>query len=84
MDLLELPAGVTAAFELNPVPAGETATLTMTAEEGVSLGIYYPALRGTDGVITHTLSFTLAIVPEVTDLYLPLLATGEQKEEPAN
>lgn len=79
LDLLELPAGVTAAFEPNPVPAGETTTLTMTAEEGVSLGAYYPYLHGTDGVITHTVSFTLAVVPEVTDLYLPLLATGEQK-----
>lgn len=76
LELSGLPAGVTAAFAPNPVPAGEATLLTLTVDESAALGAYNATLRGTDGTITHTVPFNLRIVPTVYGLYTPVVAAN--------
>jgi hypothetical protein len=73
LDVTGLPIGVTATFETNPVQAGEATQLTLTADAGVALGTNNATLGGTDGVITHTVPFTLKLVAVVYEFYAPLV-----------
>ena len=74
LDLSGLPEGVTATFAPNPLPAGEVAQLTLTADQGFELGTYDAVLAGTDGAVIHTAPFTLKVVPTIYDAYAPLVA----------
>jgi hypothetical protein len=72
--LEDLPLGLNAAFDVNPVAAGGTAQLTLTAEAGLAPGTYEATLVATDGEATREASHTIIIAPEVHDHYVPFAA----------
>jgi hypothetical protein len=69
-----LPPGITAAFQPNPFPAGESTQLTLTVDPTVTPGTYTATLEATDGDRTQSAPFTIIIAPTVHDLYAPLAA----------
>lgn len=69
-----LPPGISAAFQPNPLAAGETTQLTLTVDPTVAPGTYYTTLVATDGALTRTAVNTIIIAPTVHDLYAPLAA----------
>jgi hypothetical protein len=68
-----LPAGVSAAIDPNSVPSGEHATLTLTTA-ATPLGEYELLVEGDAGSKVHERPFGLAVVEQVVDMILPLIA----------
>jgi hypothetical protein len=70
--LEDLPPGLNAAFDVNPVAAGGTTQLTLTAEASLAPGVYEATLAATDGEETRAARHTIIVAPEVHDVYAPL------------
>jgi hypothetical protein len=68
-----LPTGVSATLEPNPVPAGTRATVRLTTA-GALLGDYEVRIRGSATASEHEQRFTLAVVDQVYDTVLPVIA----------
>lgn len=69
-----LPQGISAAFQTNPLAAGETTQVTLTVDPAVAPGTYAATLEATDGDRTQSVSFTIIIAPTVHDVYAPFAA----------
>lgn len=62
LSLSPLPAGVNAAFNVNPITNGwGTSGLTVTTSTSTPAGTYKVKITGTGGGLTHTTSITLVV-----------------------
>jgi subtilase family serine protease len=68
LDLSGLPAGATADFAQNPIPApgSGSSVLTISADASTAAGAYPLTISGVSSGITHTTSISLTIVPVFT------------------
>lgn len=74
LSLVNLPAGLTAVFETNPVPPGGSTILTLGNTGALSGGNYEFTVEGTDGTETGSSKLTLFVtagLPEVATLISP-------------
>lgn len=82
LSLINLPAGLTATFENNPVPPGGSTILTITDTDILAAGNYMFQLQATDGANTSFTDLSLRIetqVPGMLVLETPLNnASGEE------
>ncbi|NCF65791.1 MAG: hypothetical protein GWP61_07445 [Chloroflexi bacterium] len=67
----DLPSGVTAKIDPNPLLAGETAVLTLTTT-GAALGNYSLTVSGTSASFQHSGPLELAVVEKVFDMLVPV------------
>ena len=72
MTITGLPPGVSAEVAPALVKAGETAVLTLTAED-IPLGEYSFTIKGTSGEKTRLGTVKLYVVEDVYTLHLPLI-----------
>jgi hypothetical protein len=68
-----LPAGVSATITPNPVAPGETASVQITTA-AAPLGDYDVLLKGAAGAVVHERPFRLAVVAQVYEMILPVVA----------
>ncbi len=68
-----LPEGVSAEITPNPLPAGESAVLTLTTKDA-ALGENSLTVSGSSGSLSRQRSFTLAVGENVADRLLPVVA----------
>ncbi len=69
----DLPSGVTAKIEPNPLLAGETVVLTLTTT-GAALGNSFLTVSGTSASYKHSKPFELVVVEQVFDTLMPVVA----------
>jgi hypothetical protein len=72
--VINSPSAMNVNIEPNPVAVGQSARLTLTATAD-SLPATYPLLlQASDGTLTHTVTLTVTVAAQVSDLYLPVIA----------
>ena len=72
-----LPAGVTGVLSAGTVAAGNSVTLTLTAEINAPLGSQPITLRGCSDTVTHTLPINVMVADQLFDLHLPVVRDEE-------
>ena len=80
-----VPAGATATFSVNPIPAPGTSELTLTNGATLPSGEYAFTVDGTSGSSTRTLALTLGVsanAPSAVQLITPIDAAAEVKVRP--
>jgi hypothetical protein len=80
-----VPAGATADFSVNPIPAPGSSVLTLTGGAALPSGEYAITVDGTSGASTRTLALTLGVsanAPAAVTLQLPPNAAPEVKVRP--
>jgi hypothetical protein len=70
----DLPVGVTATFEPNPVQAGSQASMTLQVDLDVPLADYDLRVVGSSGSLSHGRPLQLHVVSGVVPRYLPIAA----------
>lgn len=71
-----LPAGLSAAFSVNPVAPGNSTTLTLSGTGNVALGSHPFTLQGTAGPVSHNLGLTLEVGGTPAQVSLAAPANG--------
>lgn len=74
LSLEDLPPGLTATFETNPIPPGDSTVLTISNTGALAGGAYSFLVSGTDGTETGSSIFTINVsagLPEITPLIFP-------------
>lgn len=72
LNITDLPPGVTATFNANPVTPTAQIAITLTAATP-SFGTYQLSINAIGGGLTRTSTVTLYIVPEVYRRYMPIV-----------
>ena len=73
LSISNLPAGATASFGTNPIPAGGSTILVISNLTGIATGSYTMTLEGTDGTNSNSSNLTLnafAGTPETATLIM--------------